>query len=65
MMLSYRLYFLGREGRFTRAVGFECSCDEEALRAVEDHADGRAMELWQQARKVRAYAPQTMGLVPH
>jgi hypothetical protein len=61
-MLSYRLYFLGREGRITRAVELECASDDEALRAVEEHADGRPMELWQQARKVRAYVAQAMGV---
>jgi predicted phage tail protein len=55
-MLSYRLYFLGREGRFTRAVQLQCASDEEALRAVTAHADGAPMELWQQARKVRSFA---------
>lgn len=55
-MLSYRLYFLGREGRITRAVELECANDEDALQAVEEHVDGHPMELWQQARKVRVFA---------
>jgi hypothetical protein len=55
-MLSYRLYFLGRENRITRAVELECANDEDALRAVEGHADGCPMELWQQARKVRVFS---------
>jgi hypothetical protein len=57
-MLSYRLYFLGPEGHIVRAVEFECASDEDALNAVEQHADGRSMELWQQARKVRAFSTQ-------
>ncbi|MDB5479904.1 MAG: hypothetical protein JWO83_957 [Caulobacteraceae bacterium] len=61
-MLSYRLYFLGREGRITSAVELECSSDEEALEAVEAHADGRPMELWQQARKVREFAAQKFAV---
>ena len=58
-MLSYRLYFLGRDGRIAHAVQLECCSDEQALAAVGTHADGRAMELWQQARKVRAFAAPT------
>lgn len=55
-MLSYRLYFLGRDGRITRAVPFESSSDEDALKAIEAHADGRPMELWQRGRMVRTFA---------
>jgi hypothetical protein len=61
-MLSYRLYFLGRDGGITRAVPFECSSDEEALEAVVAHADGRPMELWQQARKVRVFAAEKLAV---
>lgn len=64
-VLTYRLYFLGREGRITRAVELECSSDEDAMRAVEEHVDGRAMELWQQARKVRVYAAEATLAVAH
>jgi hypothetical protein len=55
-MLSYRLYFLDRGGRITSAVELECASDDDALRAVEEHLDGRPVELWQQGRKVRAFA---------
>jgi hypothetical protein len=61
-MLSYRLYFLGLGGRITRAVEFECASDEDALRAVEGHGDGRPMELWQQARMVRAFAARKVAV---
>ena len=61
-MLSYRLYFLGREGHITGVVELECACDEQALEAVEAHADGRAMELWQQARKVRAFELEPLAV---
>jgi hypothetical protein len=64
-MLSYRLYFLGREGRIIRAVELECSSDEDALLAVEGHADGGPMELWQQARRVRVYPAQAVRAAAH
>jgi len=64
-MLSYRLYFLDREGRFTRAVQLECADDERALRAAAAHADGAPMELWQQARKVRSFEADLIVSVGH
>ena len=64
-MLSYRLYFLDREGRFTRAVQLECANDERALRAAAAHANGAAMELWQQARKVRWFEADSVVNAGH
>lgn len=51
-MLTYRLYFLGVDGHFVGAEPFECAGDEEAIERARAEADGRASELWQQARKV-------------
>ena len=55
-MKSYRLYFLDHNGHIRRAVEMECESDDQAIDAVEQHRDARAMELWQQARKVKAFA---------
>jgi hypothetical protein len=60
-MLSYRLYFIGLEGRISRVVELEWASDEDALRAVEAHVDGRPMELWQQARKIREFAANELA----
>ena len=64
-MLSYRLYFLDREDRITSAVELECASDDDALRAVGTHVDGRPMELWQQGRKVCKFAAEKIAASAH
>jgi hypothetical protein len=60
-MAYYRLYFLSADGRIRDAVELDCPDDgtalgaAEALRASRKHR--HAMELWQQSRKVKAFAP--------
>jgi hypothetical protein len=54
--MHYRLYFLDRLGRIRHAIDLDCVDDAHAVETVEKHADGRAMELWQSARLVKAYA---------
>jgi len=48
----YRLYFLDRQDHIRQAVSLECADDEEALASVEEHRDGRTVELWQGVRRV-------------
>jgi hypothetical protein len=55
-MPDYRLYFLDSDGHIKRAVELHCASDAEAIAAVEQHRDGRAMELWDRARVVRKFA---------
>ena len=54
-MEEYRLYFLGPEGRFSRAVAFACCDDQHAIETVAEHRDGFAMELWQRDRLVSCF----------
>ena len=60
-MTDYRLYFLNAEGRIRHAVEFRCVDDEAAAKLVQEHADGRAMELWQGPRCVAKYEPSPPG----
>jgi hypothetical protein len=55
-MLSYRLYFRGRDGHIVNVISFECDGDQEAVELAQGHADGRPMELWQRARMVTAFS---------
>jgi len=58
--LDYRLYFLDARGRVRDRVDFECEDDGHALRAAEQQADGRAMELWHRAVLIREFPlPET------
>ena len=54
-MTDYRLYFRGEDGHFRSIVPLDCPSDEDAIRAVADHANGCPMELWQRERLVKAF----------
>jgi hypothetical protein len=58
-MPSYRLYFVGEDGRYSDVVAFECADDEAALALAETHCAKRrhlyGMQLWQEARKVQSF----------
>ncbi|WP_340646478.1 hypothetical protein [Phenylobacterium sp.] len=56
-MLDYRIYFLGANGRISRAIAFECENDDAALELAHLHSHEHAMELWQQARMVHRFEP--------
>ncbi len=56
-MLDYRIYFLGANGRISRAVAFECEDDDAAIKIAREHHHEHAMELWQQARMVQRFEP--------
>ncbi|MDB5480282.1 MAG: hypothetical protein JWO83_1335 [Caulobacteraceae bacterium] len=61
-MLSYRLYFQGNDGLVVRAEGFFCPDDSDAIEIAKEMADGRPMELWQQARKVMSFPAELQTL---
>jgi hypothetical protein len=54
-MPGYRLYFTGPDGRFTDVVEFVEVDDTAAEAFAVTRVDGRSMELWSQARRVRTY----------
>ncbi|MBS0297596.1 MAG: hypothetical protein JSR45_14905 [Proteobacteria bacterium] len=60
-MHDYRLYFLDGKGHIGQAIGFACEDDEAALQRAEGYRDGRDMELWQQARLVRALPARALN----
>ena len=51
-MADYRIYFLGANGRISRAVAFDCENDAAAIEVAREYSHEHAMELWQQARMV-------------
>ena len=54
-MATYRLYFIGRDGHFEKAIPFESPNEDEAIAAADDLADGRPMELWRAQRRLKVY----------
>ena len=58
---DYRLYFFDDRGHIRHALEFECASDDEALEVVEQHRDGRDMELWHRARFIRKFSKLPKG----
>jgi hypothetical protein len=54
-MDTYRLYFIGGDGDFAKAVEFDAVSHEQAIQNVVAYVDGRDMELWRRDRKIRAF----------
>jgi hypothetical protein len=71
--MEYKLYFLNTAGRIDRRVDLRCDSDELAIRSVNAHADGRAMELWCETKVVKTFIahaqlsaqPSTPPISPH
>jgi hypothetical protein len=58
-MPQYRVYFVGREGRFSHAEEIECDGDQEAIEQTQQFADGYDVELWERGRFIRRFAKES------
>jgi hypothetical protein len=60
---TYRIYFFNAQNRITDTAVLECSddkvCVQLALALLRDHRDYRAVEIWQDNRKVGLYDRQS------
>ncbi len=54
-MPEYRLFLTARDGHIARALEYECDSDEEAMKVAGEYDSQYPMELWNLARRVRAY----------
>jgi hypothetical protein len=54
-MPGYRVYIIGSDGRFIRAIELACPDDEVAKEYAKQFVDGHDIELWQQDRKVAKF----------
>jgi hypothetical protein len=54
-MAGYRLYFMDEQDHIAQAIELECEDDLKAIRAAEQHLDGREVELWRRARVVMRF----------
>ena len=57
-MPGYYAYLIGVDGRFEKRVAIVCDGDEEAKGLAKQMVDGRAIELWHQARIIAAFEPE-------
>ena len=54
-MIGYYAYLIDNDGHITRRIEITCDNDEEAKRRAKQLVDGYAVELWQQARKIKRF----------
>jgi hypothetical protein len=54
--MDYRLYFIGHGGLCASVKELRFHDDEDAVKGVTRHVDGRAMELWHKDRYVRSFS---------
>jgi hypothetical protein len=57
-MSGYYAYFTGDDGHITNRVTILAANDEEAKERAKQLVDGRAVELWQEGRKVATFYPE-------
>jgi hypothetical protein len=63
-MKQYRLYLVGRDGRYRGVEELEHMDDEAAIQAIAARPGAGEMELWERGRKVKSFAatrPQPAG----
>jgi hypothetical protein len=63
-MPEYRVYMIGPDGRFLRAVELVSPDDETAKVYAMNLVDGHDVELWQGERKIEAFQHSTTETVP-
>jgi hypothetical protein len=54
----YRVYIVGRDGRFVAVREIEAPDDTAALKLARQYVDGRDVEVWQRERRI-GYIPAT------
>jgi hypothetical protein len=54
-MPDYRVYIIGHDGHFRKAIPIVCSDDEAAKKQAEQLVDGHDVQLWQRDRKVATF----------
>jgi hypothetical protein len=60
-MTDYRLYFIGRDGHFLRAVYLDCPDDGTAIETAKQHIDHNDSELWQRDRLIAKFERNKPG----
>ncbi|MGH6713907.1 MAG: hypothetical protein ACREEK_33760 [Bradyrhizobium sp.] len=55
MSWGYYAYVIGGDGHVQNRIEVLCGNDDEAKRCAEKLADGHAVELWQEARRIAIF----------
>ena len=51
-MVDYRVYVIGSDGHFVRAIQLDCPDDNAAIESAKQLIDGHDIELWQRDRRI-------------
>jgi hypothetical protein len=55
---GYHAYIIGDDGHVQNRIEVLCDNDDEAKRRAEQLADGHAIELWQEGRRIATFQPK-------
>jgi len=59
---DYRVYFIGRDGHFLRAIDIQVASDQDAIAKALESRDGHEVEVWERTRFVRRLSDPTSKL---
>jgi hypothetical protein len=54
-MTDFRLYVIGSDGHFVRAIHLDCPDDSAAIELAKQHIGSDDMELWQRDRLIAKF----------
>ncbi len=54
-MPAYRVYLVGSDGRFIKAIDLDCNDDDAAIEAAKQRVDDHDVELWQLDRHIARF----------
>jgi hypothetical protein len=54
-MGDYRVYVIGVDGHFLRAIQLDCRDDSAAIESAKQFIDGHDIELWQRDRRIARF----------
>ena len=54
-MEHYRVYIIGPDGHFIRAIDLSCADDDAAIESARQLIDGHDLELWQRDRRLARF----------
>jgi hypothetical protein len=59
---DYRVYFIGRDGHFLRAIDIQVASDQDAIARALELREGHEVEVWERTRFVRRLSDPTSKL---
>jgi hypothetical protein len=62
-MSEYRVYVIGDDGKFVRAIQLDCQNDGAAIETAKQLIDGHDIELWQRDRRIARFGTSPTGRV--